>query len=439
MKKKPAIFLAVIILAALAVLYAVSIEEDHPVLPLMENSGEEKKDDEQIINDEEGVDEGEKAKESPRSDESELSSNELAFEYPDAVRGIYVTAHSAGGRRINELIDYVNATELNAMVIDVKDDWGNITFKVDEEPLEKYSKNYISDLEGLLERLSENNIYPIARIVVFKDTVLAKEHPELSFLEEGEVWTNRRGEAFVNPFIKDIWDYNIAVAEKAVEAGFQEIQFDYVRFPEGFENRDEILSYSKEDYAEEKLLPRLKREWDNIPVYRRPEEPQYSQETARVTAVTDFVEYAYERLSPLGVDVSVDIFGYTATTDAPGIGQDFIEISKHVDIICAMIYPSHWGPGYFGILRPDLEPYKLVQEYMKAEQERLSKLDDPPVSRPWIQDFTAGWLGRGNYRVYGKEEVEAQIRALNEAETYEYLIWDSQNRYTRGVNYKPLN
>lgn len=434
MKKKAPILLAVIILAAFAIFYIGSIEENQSELPLVESSGDEKEKSELNYNEEEEV------KGEAQIDEEEPVSGELVFEYPDAVRGIYVTAHSAGGQRIDKLIDYVNATELNSMVIDVKDDWGYITFKTSEESLEKFSRNYISDLEGLLERLSENDIYPIARVVVFKDTALAKEHPELSFLEENEeVWTNRRGEAFVNPFIKDIWDYNIAVAEKAVEAGFQEIQFDYVRFPEGFENRDEILSYSRGEYTEEKLLPRLKREWDNIPVYRRPEEPQYSQKIARVTAVTDFVEYAYERLSPLGVDVSVDIFGYTATTDAPGIGQDFLEISKNVDIISAMIYPSHWGPGYFNIPHPDLEPYRVVQEYVKSEKERFSKLDDPPTSRPWIQDFTASWLGRGSYRVYGKEEVEAQIRALNEAGIDEYLIWNSQNRYTRNVDYTPLD
>lgn len=344
----------------------------------------------------------------------------LTFNYPDAVRGVYVTGHSAGGSRFNQLVELMENTELNAMVIDIKDDFGNLTYKPKEDsPLFKYEigKPYIKDLRGTLEVMEEKEIYPIARVVVFKDTELAERKPELSFVENGSVWKNGRGEAFVNPFMQEVWDYNVEVGIEAAKMGFKEIQFDYVRFPEGFEKRDTTLKYGMGKYEASEL----------------------DSTQRRVTAVTDFVAYAREKLKPYGVQVSVDIFGYSATLpEAPGIGQNFSKISENVDVISSMIYPSHWT-SYFGIAKPDLEPYRLVQEYAKVENAKLAELENPPVSRPWLQDFTASYLGKGNYLVYGKAEVEGQIKALNEAGINEFLLWNAGNKYTPGVDYTPMN
>ncbi|WP_246589493.1 putative glycoside hydrolase [Desertibacillus haloalkaliphilus] len=340
----------------------------------------------------------------------------LDFEYPDSVRGIYLTGHTAGGSRFEDLLHLVDSTELNAMVIDIKDDDGYLTYKPDpDSPYVDIAKNFINDPEQLLKTLEEKGIYPIARVVVFKDSVLAEKKPELSFrTNTGEVWKNGRGEAFVNPFLKEVWDYNVDIAEKAAKLGFKEIQFDYVRFPEGFERRDEELTYQVGEYEGEE---------DNV--------------QKRVSAVADFVAYARGRLSGYDVDVSVDIFGYAATIqEAPGIGQNFAKISSEVDVISSMIYPSHWT-SYFGIDKPDLHPYELVSAYAKVENDVLDSLEERPISRPWIQDFTASWLGSGNYKPYGKAEVEAQIRALNENGIDEFLLWNASNRYTEGVNYMP--
>lgn len=352
--------------------------------------------------------EGEKA--------TEPKEEPLVFSYPDAVRGIYVTAHSAGGSRFEKLLQLVDKTDLNAMVIDIKDDYGNITYKPEEgSPLAPYGKPFIKDPKAMLKTLSEHKIYPIARIVVFKDSVLAEKKPNLSFQQDGKLWRNRRGEAFVNPFLKEVWEHNVALAKEAAKMGFQEIQFDYVRFPEGFEKRDKILKYGMGDYAGDQ---------DSV--------------QARVRAVTEFVEYAAKELEPLGVKVSVDIFGYTVTLpEAPGIGQNFSKISSNVDVISSMIYPSHWGFNNLGIPKPDLDPYGLVQNYVAEEKKKLFRLEDPPISRPWIQDFTASWLGPGNYKSYGKAEVEAQIRALNEAGIKEFLVWNAGNEYTPNVDYTP--
>lgn len=342
----------------------------------------------------------------------------LNFEYPDAVRGIFVTGNSAGGERFSSLVNLVETTELNAMVIDVKEDMGHLTYVPQEDsPLAQYAigEALIKDPRAMLEHLEEKQIYPIARVVVFKDTLLAEKRPDLSFTSNETVWKNRRGEAFVNPFLKEVWDYNVEVAIEAAKMGFKEIQFDYVRFPEGFERYGDELDYSMGDYTDSKLDPTQR----------------------RVEAVTDFVAYAREQLEPYGVDVSVDIFGYAATLpEAPGIGQNFSKISENVDVISSMIYPSHWT-SYFGIAKPDLEPYKLVLEYAKVENQVLGRLDEAPVSRPWLQDFTASYLGAGNYKVYGKAEVEAQIRALNEQGINEFLLWNAGNRYSKGVDYTP--
>jgi hypothetical protein len=341
----------------------------------------------------------------------------LTFDYPDAIRGVYVTGHSAGGARFETLVNLMETTDLNAMVIDIKDDFGYITYvPADDSPLKglDIGKPYIKNPRAMLKEMEEKQIYPIGRIVVFKDSVLAEKRPDLSFVDNGKVWKNGRGEAFVNPFMKEVWDHNIEIAIEAAKMGFQEIQFDYVRFPEGFEKRHESLEYVFEDYEESELDP----------VQRR------------VEAITDFVAYAREKLKPYGVKVSVDIFGYAATlTEAPGIGQNFSKISENVDVISSMIYPSHWT-SYFGVSKPDTEPYKIISEYAKVENKVLDALENRPISRPWIQDFSAPWLGSGNYLNYGKNEVEAQIKALKENGIDEYLLWNAGNRYTPGVNYK---
>ncbi|MBO2942571.1 putative glycoside hydrolase [Paenibacillus sp. F411] len=326
------------------------------------------------------------------------------------VKGIYVTAYSAGGSRMEELVKLVDDTELNAMVIDIKDDEGYITYKTENAKLQEMGKPqpFIKDMGQLMERLDKHEIYPIARVVVFKDTILAKKNPELSFVKsDGSVWQNGSGDMFVNPYRKEVWDYNVEIAKEAAKLGFKEIQFDYVRFPEGFEKRADSLKYTK-------------------------------SEQSRVDIVAEFVKYARKELEPLGIRVSVDIFGYAASVPAAeGIGQDFVKISKHVDVISPMVYPSHYTTGWFGSKTPDKAPYQTIKGSMEDTHEKLDPLGSyKPIIRPWIQDFTASWLGSGNYAKYGKKEVEEQIRALKEMKVDEYLLWNASNRYTKGVEYK---
>lgn len=331
---------------------------------------------------------------------------------PDApkVKGIYVTAYSAGGERMQTLLDLLDKTELNSMVIDIKDDAGYITYKTDNAELQKmgHPQPFIGDINKLMARLKEHEVYPIARVVVFKDSVLAKKNPELSFVNaNGSVWANKGGDSFVNPYNEDVWKYNVEIAKEAANLGFKEIQFDYVRFPEGFEQREDKLKYTKNDKP-------------------------------RVEIIADFVKYAKAELAPLGVRVSVDIFGYAASVPAAeGIGQDFVKISKNVDVISPMVYPSHYSTGWFKVKDPDKDPYATIKGSMVDTHKKLDPLGSyKPIIRPWIQDFTASWLGSGHYVKYGKQQVEDQIRALKDENVDEFLLWNANNRYTSGVDYE---
>ncbi|MBP2014879.1 putative glycoside hydrolase [Anaerococcus degeneri] len=338
--------------------------------------------------------------------------------YPkDGVRGLYFNTGSINNPEVySRIIGLIENSNLNAVVIDVKDDWGNITvnFKTDNEDIQ-YANTKLLDAEKLITDLHSRGIYVIGRITTFKDSIITKKHPEWGFTkDDGSLWANGRGEVFMNPFLKEVQDYNIEIGELAAEAGFDEIQYDYVRFAEGFETFGDSLSYSRGEY-------------ENKPM---------DEGDKRVSAITGYVRKARESISAYGLPVAIDVFGYALQAGrASGIGQDFSEISNEADIMCSMIYPSHWGPYSFDIEKPDLEPYELVTRYLKEEQAIFKDLDHRPQSRPWIQDFTASWIGEGNWMVYDADAVQAQIDAIYESGQREYLIWNATNTYSEGVDY----
>ncbi|WP_278925949.1 putative glycoside hydrolase [Staphylococcus auricularis] len=356
-------------------------------------------------------------KQSQEKDKDKQYSN---ISYPkDGVKGIYVAPGNVTGDNFDELIDFINDTELNAMVIDVKDDEGDITidFHTDDKLIQKNTVETI-DAKKLIKEMEKNDIYPIARVVTFKDSKLSEEKPEWSFKDQnGEVWQSDGGDSFLNPFEEKVWDYDMNVAEAAAKAGFKDIQFDYVRFPEGFENQDSELQYSKGKYKDSDM----------------------SSTDQRVDTITKFLEQANKKLDKYNVQTSADVFGYAATVEeTPGIGQSFNKIAKNVDAISSMIYPSHWSPGDFGLDAPDLEPYKTVDNYLDKETDLLDDLGkNKPKSRPWLQDFTASYLGEGQYKEYNAQEVQDQIQALKNHGIDEFLLWDASNEYSEGVDYTP--
>lgn len=339
--------------------------------------------------------------------------------YPkDGVKGLYFNTYSINSpETYNKIVDLIEETDLNAVVIDIKDDWGNVTmnFDTDDEDIQ-YSKIDIVDPEALIEDFHSRGIYVIGRVTTFKDSIITEKHPDWGFtLEDGTLWKNGHEEAFMNPFLKEVQDYDLKIAKLAAESGFDEIQFDYVRFAEGFETFGDTLDYSRGEFENE---------------------TEMDEGEKRVSAITGFVQRAREELQAYNVPVSIDVFGYAMQVRrAEGIGQDFDQMANQTDVMSAMIYPSHWGSWSFDIEKPDLEPYELVFRYLEEEKEILGNLDHPPVSRPWIQDFTASWIGEGNWMEYDGAAVQAQIDAIYDQGLNEYLIWNANSEYSSGVDY----
>ncbi|WP_054876815.1 putative glycoside hydrolase [Oxobacter pfennigii] len=325
------------------------------------------------------------------------------------VRGIYLTGHSVGlESRFSHLIDLINTTELNAMVIDVKDDNGEISYKssvplVKELETDKTVK--IKDIKAVIQRLDENYIYPIARIVVFKDNIAATQKPEFAIKsKDGSVWRDYKKVAWINPYIKEAWEYPISIAEEAADMGFKEIQFDYVRFPTDG-NRSLI------DYGEA------------------------GTDRTMSQSISEFLSYARERLSKKGVVVSADIYGLVTTVkDDMGIGQQLEDLSTSVDVLCPMVYPSHYAYGSYGIKYPDLEPYRTVFTSLSTAKQRVEQIQTDKSKakiRPWLQDFTGAWLRpKSAYKVYKSADVKAQIQAAYDSGLTEWILWNAGNKYT---------
>lgn len=321
------------------------------------------------------------------------------------VHGVYVTGHSAAGDRLEQLIELAEQTEINAFVIDVLDDNGVLLFKSDSA--EKFvpginDKVYVKDIESFIARLKEKNIYLIARIVTFKSPKFAKAHPDRVIMSRAtnQPYVGNDKIFWVSPHDRMLWDYNVSVAEEAAKLGFNEIQFDYVRFP--------ASNGGKLDASLD---------------YRNPEEETKS------AAIQKFLKYAYERLSPLGVYTAADVFGWAASSlNDVGIGQHWEAVSNVVDYLCPMMYPSHYGPGNYGFAIPDANPYGVINQGIKDSIARNQNIETPGMLRPWIQDFTATWVA-GHIR-YGASEVKAQIEALKSNGINEYILWNAGNRYT---------
>ena len=320
-----------------------------------------------------------------------------------AVKAIFVTGHTASNERMDELIQLIDETELNAVVIDVKDDSGYMLYP--SSAAEKFNPEandhaYLTDVKPLIDKLKEHDIYVIARIVTIKSPLYASAFPEraISYRDSGKLYSDGDRLLWASPHDRTLWDFNVSVAEEAATLGFDEIQFDYVRFPAIY--KTEAMDY-KNPTGE-----------------------------SRTAAIQNFLKYANERLKDTEVVISADVFGWAASaTDDVGIGQHWEAVSNVVDVVCPMMYPSHYGPGNFGLTVPDAFPYETIDRSIKAAINRNANLETPGNLRPWIQDFTATWVD-GHIR-YGSKEVRAQIDALKANGIDEYLVWNAGNYYSK--------
>lgn len=323
---------------------------------------------------------------------------------PVKARGVYVMSRSIMDKR-DELIELADTTEINAMVIDVKDDNGRITFKMDSPKAQEIgaTTNTISDIDDLMKLLKEKDIYPIARIVAFKDPYLAEKKHELAIKnKDGSLYRDNNGECWINPYEREVWDYLIEVSTKAAEMGFMEIQFDYIRFSTGKGMSEAYFGPLAEEKTKEDII-------------------------------IEFTRYAYESLRPLGVFVSADVYGtiISSSIDAGLVGQNYVEMAKYLDYICPMIYPSHFGDGNYGVEHPDLEPYKIVRKVLTASKNKLEEIPEEQHRasvRPWLQDFTATWIK--NYQSYGPLQLREQIIGVYAVGYSEWLLWNAACNYT---------
>ena len=321
---------------------------------------------------------------------------------PVKVKGIYVTGPAAGSERMEQLIDLVSSTELNTMVIDVKNDEGNLTYKMEVPASANLEAGirYVKDMPALIERLHQQSIYVIARIVCFKDPVLAAARPELALrLPDGKAVMDANGLAWVNPYKEEVWDYLCTLAECASRDGFDEIQFDYVRFPIGNDANAADYGVDMSTYPRE-------------------------------AGLTDFFNYASKRLHEKQIIFGADLFGTIigSDVDRDRTGQNYLSIAEHTDAICPMIYPSHYANGTFGMNVPDQYPYETIANALQLSKEELGETDSPKgVVRPWLQCFNAIWVD--GHITYGSKEVHDQIQAVYDAGYEEWFLWHASNHY----------
>jgi hypothetical protein len=318
-----------------------------------------------------------------------------------SVRGIYATAGATANQdRLNELMDMIERTELNSIVLDVKDSAGLVFYNTDVQmahDIGAVAPTY--DVESVLAQLQERGIYTIARVVIFEDPVLAEARPDLAIQDsqEGGLWRTFGGLAWVNPYSEEVWNYNIELMREAVELGFDEIQLDYMRFPsDGPLNR---ADYGRESTAE-----------------------------TRDQAIAGFLQAAYDVIAPTHAYLTGDIFGMTLWDPTEGgIGQNLVTVTEHLDYVLPMIYPSHFYEGSMGFEVPNDHPYEVIFRSLENGAEMLPERLKPKI-RPWLQDFS---YGPGIS--YGDAEVRAQIDATNDFGASGWILWNAAASYHEGA------
>jgi hypothetical protein len=321
------------------------------------------------------------------------------------IKGLYVNAWAFGSQKLWQLVRLADETEINAFVIDVKDDTGCLLYPSAVPTAQQIGANACvraKDARARLDTLAAHGIYRIARIVVAKDPLLAERKPQWSVKDRdtGTLWRDRINTAWVDAYNDSVWIYSAQLAQEAARIGFQEVQFDYVRFP---------------DEPRERMATAI------FPAHR-------SGQTQR-EAVREHVALLMDRLKPLGVPVTFDIFGLTASaTGDLGIGQVWEDFVSVADVVLPMVYPSHYYRGSFGFAWPNGQPYRVVRSALSDALRRSRPLPGSAEIRPFLQAFT---LGRRLPR-YTPFEIREQIRAAEDLGITSWVLWNPRSMYQRG-------
>ncbi|MFA5355303.1 MAG: putative glycoside hydrolase [Candidatus Paceibacterota bacterium] len=322
---------------------------------------------------------------------------------PEEIKGIYVTSWSASKKNyVDYVIDIAKNTEINGVVVDIKDWSGYVAYDTEVLEVEEYNAESIriKDIGSLIQRFHDEGIYVIARITVFQDPILAAARSDLAVHSKSEsLWLDNLGLAWIDPAATGSWGYNVSIAKEALKLGFDEVNFDYVRFPSDGNLRDMVFPF-----------------WDGI--------------TKRHLVIREFFKYLRQEI-PYGT-LSVDLFGLSASASNDlGVGQMLADAFEYFDYVCPMIYPSHYATGFLGYLNPAEYPYEVVKYSMENALRRLSAYDKLLVRdvklRPWLQDFNLG-------AVYDSEMVKSEMRAVygaNQNDFAGFMLWNSLNIYTK--------
>jgi hypothetical protein len=322
---------------------------------------------------------------------------------PDTLRGLYVNRWAALGRKLTDLIGVAKRTEVNALVIDVKDDRGFVLYR-SKVPLAREIGADTADghwmssakLRAVLDTMAAHKIYPIARIVVAKDPLLAERKLDLAIKRKSDLkpWLDKNGHPWLDPHQRAVWQYAVDLAREAHELGFSEVQFDYVRFP------DEKRLISETIYP-------------------------LANGRTRAQVIRDQLGFVRSALKPLGMRVTADVFGLTATdTTDMGIGQRWEMFVDQVDVVLPMIYPSHFARGTYKLRNPNAHPYKTIDHALKDAIARSDSVPNAAIVIPWYQDFTLGTPR------YGATEIRAQKKAGYDNGFQSWILWNPKSNYT---------
>lgn len=329
------------------------------------------------------------------------------------VRGVYATMYSLWGSRWTEYyLPLIADTELNSVVVDVKDDRGRLAWRMDL-PLARRGGGArwrsAGDPRGRLRALVERGGYPIARVVCFKDSKVATARPGLAVVDarDGEPWQGRDGQHWLNPYRQAAWRYCIDVGVEAAEMGFREVQFDYVRFPNGGDGPVEHARFP------------------GVPGDRPREQWRHPD------VITAFLAEARRRIHDAGAYVSADVFGlttYSYSWDGDGTGQVLERLAAQIDYLSPMVYPSHYGPGNYGLRPHPVDfPYETVRRAM--EEARMRSQGLRARIRPWLEDFAPTWLGRS----HSPQRVRRQKQAVYDAGLEGWMLWNAGNDFSEAA------
>lgn len=330
------------------------------------------------------------------------------IETPEAVKAIYMTSWVASSVSFrNDLVSLIETTELNSVVIDIKDYSGIIPFPVSDPLLISVGsyENRVPDMRQFIKQLHDKDIYVIGRITVFQDPYMANARPDLAIKKEsdGTIWVDYKNISYIDPGAREMWDYIVALSKESYAYGFDELNYDYIRFPSDGNMFDIYFPFS-----EERVL---------ADPYR-----------GKALILQEFFSYLNQALDSEGVILSADVFGMTTTNyDDLNIGQILELIEPYFDYIAPMVYPSHYPFGFNNLGNPNLFPYEIVKYSLDRGVERLILASSTPLKlRPWLQDFDYG----GDYDI---AEVRAQIQAVYDAGLTSWMLWAPSNIYTRGA------